>query len=200
MGAKSSRYESVLLPESNGTVFCIHRIHDSQRLHMITQVADDTAADLESLFDNNAAAFHNRTGRLCNGNQALQCAAIGQDSIDDQNVLTLMQEFLGHDDLILILVGEGFHLGNEHITINVDRLGLLGKNQRNIKFLSNKGSNANAGRFNGHDLGNGLMAKSAFEFPTDFLHQSNIHLVVQKAIHLQHITGLYDAVFYDSLF
>ena len=65
---------------------------------MIAQVADHTAADLETLFDDNAAAFHNGAGRFCDIDQTLQCAAVGQEIIDDQNVFALMQELFGDND------------------------------------------------------------------------------------------------------
>ena len=95
----------ILLPEGNGAGFCIHGIHDGKGLHMVAQVPDDPAADLEALLNDNAAAFHNGTGILGNGNQTLQGAAVGQEVIDDQNVLPFVEEFLGNDDLVLVLVG-----------------------------------------------------------------------------------------------
>ena len=167
---------------------------------MVAQVADDTAADLEALFDDNAASFNNGTGGFCNRDQALQGAAVGQEVVDDQNVLPLMEELLGHDNLFLVLMGEGLHLGNKHVAINVDGLGLLGEHHGNAEFLSHKCGNTDTGGLDGQDLGDGLMTKTALEFPTDFLHQGDIHLVIQKTVNFQHITGLNDAVFYDSLF
>ena len=41
---------------------------------------------------------------------------------------------------------------------------------------------------------------AALEFTADLFHQLDIHLVIQEAVHLQHIAGLDDAVFYDSFF
>ena len=40
----------------------------------------------------------------------------------------------------------------------------------------------------------------AVKLPSDLLHQGNIHLVIQEAVDLQNITGLYDSVLCDSLF
>ena len=45
-----------------------------------------------------------------------------------------------------------------------------------------------------------VLSEAALEFTADLLHQGNIHLVVQEAVHLQHIAGLYNAVLNDSLF
>ena len=38
------------------------------------------------------------------------------------------------------------------------------------------------------------------KLPADLFHQLDIHLVVQKAVNFQNITGLDDTVSYDSLF
>ena len=97
-------------------------------------------------------------------------------------------------------MGKGFHLRNEHITVDIDGLGLLGKDHRNAKLLGNKGRNTNAGGLNGQHLIHPLVAKTALKLPSNFFHQRNIHLVIQKAIHLQHITGFDDTILYDSLF
>ena len=97
-------------------------------------------------------------------------------------------------------MGEGFHLCHIHIAVQVDGLGLLGKHHGNAEFLGDEGRNADTGSFDGHNLGDGLVTEAALEFPADLFHQRNVHLVVQKAVHLQHITGLDDAVLHNSLF
>ena len=88
------------------------------------------------------------------------------------------QEFLGYDDLILVLVGEGLHLGHIHFALNVDGLGFLGKYQRNTKLPCHRIGNGNTGGLNGQHLIDGLVGKAAFEFPADLIQQVNIHLVV----------------------
>ena len=45
----------------------------------------------------------------------------------------------------------------------------------------------------------GLVSESAVELLTDLLQQFNIHLVVQKAVNLQYMTGLNDTVFSDAI-
>ena len=191
---------NLLLAEGDGAVLGIHAIHNGQRLQMVTQIPDDLAADLEALLDDDAQTLDGGTGGLCQRDQTLQGAAVGQEIIDDQQMIFFLQELLGHDDHVLVLVGKGLHLSDVHITINVDGLGLLGKDHRHAKFLCNEAGNADAGSLDGHDLGDGLVCEPAVELPTDLLHQVNIHLVIQKAVHLQHITGLHNTVFYDSFF
>ena len=60
--------------------------------------------------------------------------------------------------------------------------------------------NGDAGGLDGQHLGDGLACKTALKFLADLFHQLCVHLMIQKAIHLQHITGFYDTVFYVSLF
>ena len=59
---------------------------------MVAQVPDNTAADLEAFFNDDTAAFHNGTGRLCNGDQSLQGTTVGKEIVNDQHVLTGMEE------------------------------------------------------------------------------------------------------------
>lgn len=66
--------------------------------------------------------------------------------------------------------------------------------------VGNKGSNIDTGYFDGHDLGDSLVAEATLEFQINLLHPRNVYLMVQEAIHLQDITGLDDPVFYNSLF
>ena len=43
---------------------------------MIAQIPDHTSADLEALFNDNAAAFHNGTGGFCNLGYHVESLAI----------------------------------------------------------------------------------------------------------------------------
>ena len=76
-------YSKLLLAEGNGALLRVHGIHNGQRLQVVTQVSNDTAADLEALFHNDAAAFHDGAGAFDDGNQALQGATVGQAAIKD---------------------------------------------------------------------------------------------------------------------
>ena len=167
---------------------------------MITQITDDLTAGLETLFNDNAQTFNGGTGTAGNLDQTHQGAAVCQKIIDDQHMILRGQKPLGNDDLILVLVGKGFHFRHQHLTVDVDGLGLLRENHGNTKFLGNKSGNADTGSLNGQHLVDGLAFKTALEFPADFLHQRDIHLMVQKTVDLQNITGLYSTVFHDSFF
>ena len=97
-------------------------------------------------------------------------------------------------------MGEGLHLGNIQIAVDVDGLALFGKDHRYAKLPGNHNGDSDAGGFNGEHLVNGLMAKTVLELPRDLLHEDHIHLVVQEAVYLQYIAGFDDAVLHNSLF
>jgi len=189
-----------LRTEGDGAGFCVHRIDNGKGLQLIAQIADHIAADLEALFNDDAQTFDGSPGIPGNGDQPLQCAAVCQKIVDDQKPVVFVQKLSGDDYLVAVFVGEGVYLGYIHIAFNIDRLGFLGKHHGNAKFLCHKGGNADAGGLNGHDLGDGLVRKAALELPADLLHQCDIHLVIQEAVHLQNVAGLYNAVLHNSLF
>ena len=189
----------VLLAEGDGTGFGIHGIHDGNGFQMIAQVADPVAAVLEALFDGDAAALYACLCILHNGDQALQCAAVCQEVVDDQHMVIGRKKLLGHNDPVGILVGEGFHLGNVGVAIDIDGLGLFGEDHRDTEFPGNRNRDGNAGGFDGQNLCDLLVAEAALEFPSDFIEQLHIHLMIQKSVHLQHIAGFDDAVLQNSL-
>ena len=73
-------------------------------------------------------------------------------------------------------------------------MGLLGKHQRHTQGPGHRVGNGDAGGFDGQHLGNVRPCKAPQEFFTQLFDQRDIHLVIQKAVHLQHIAGLYNAV------
>ena len=200
MGRRCFLFTELLLPEHDLTGLVIHRFHDSQRFQMIAQIADNLTANLEALLDGNADTLHSAACLVNNGNQTLQRTAVGKEIVDDQHVVVFRQKLLGNHNGILVLVGKGFHLSGVGITGNVDGLGLLCKEQRYFELLCYRISNSNAGSLNGEDFVDGLALESLVEFLADLIHQGNIHLVIEKAVNLQYITFLYNAVFYDSCF
>ena len=95
--------QSVLAAEGDVSGLGIHGVHDGQRFQMVSQVADDAAAGLESLLDGDADPFQGGAGLGDDGDQSLQRAAVGQKIIDDQDVVVWPQKFFGDDDLIFTL-------------------------------------------------------------------------------------------------
>jgi len=132
-------HDLLLRSEPNGARPGIHGLQDGQGFQMIAPFPDGFAAGLEALFNDDTAALHHGTGSLRNGDQSLQRAAVGQKIIDDQDVLAFPQESSGHDDLVFGFVGKGFHLGSQHLPVQVYKPGLFGKHHGNTKFSGHKG-------------------------------------------------------------
>ena len=88
------------------------------------------------------------------------------------------QEFLGNNNIVNSLVGEGLHLGGIQITVNIDTLGFLGKDYGNVEALRHDTGNADTGSLNGKNFIDGLIRKQPFELLSHFVKQLHIHLVV----------------------
>ena len=75
-----------LIPEGDRAGLRIHSVHDCRRFHMITQIANRTAAILEALLDHDTAAFHDVS---CNMDTA--CGGMGQGVGDSAAVTNDIQ-------------------------------------------------------------------------------------------------------------
>ena len=110
------------------------------------------------------------------------------------------QEVLRYNNLILVLMGKGFHFRNIDIAGNVDGLGFFRKNHGNAILPGYGIGDGNAGGFDGKHLRDVLARKTAFEFSADLVQEVDIHLVIKEGINFQNIAGFYDSVFNNSLF
>ena len=110
------------------------------------------------------------------------------------------EELFGDDDIIDLLVGEGLDLGLIVVVIQVDAHGLFGKHHRHIELAGNHGGNADAAGLNGQHLVDGLACKQALPLLCHLAEQGDVHLVVDEAVHLQHIALAHDPVFLNAFF
>ena len=110
------------------------------------------------------------------------------------------QELPGQDHIVNLLMGEGLHFGVVYIPVDIDTLGLLGKYYRHVEILRRNAGDADAGSLDGQDLGDLVRGEAAAEFLSDLIDQVNIHLVVEKAVYLQYISRLYNAVSSNTFF
>ena len=134
------------------TGLSVHAVHDSERLELIAQIADNTAALLETLLHGDADAL-NRTASLCqDGDQALQRTAVCQKIVDNKHMVVRTEKLLRNDNLILALMRKGFNLGNINLAVDVDALGLFRKHDRNAEMTCHNAGNANTGCLNGNDI------------------------------------------------
>ena len=95
-----------------------------------------------------------------------------KDGIVKPNNVLKVDSFLNHQMDISLMeeIGREFHrrFGHKNIT----------------KFPGYEAGNADAGGFNREDFGDFFISKTAMKFLTDFLHERNVHLVVEKTINL----------------
>ena len=81
----------------------VHRLDDGEALQLDALAADEVAALLEALFDGDADALDGGTSLLGQLQQTQQGAAVGQEVVDDENVVLGGEELLGDDDIIIFL-------------------------------------------------------------------------------------------------
>ena len=115
----------LLLSKVHLTGLSVHAVYDGERLELIAQIADNTAALLETLLHGDADAL-DRTAGLCHdGDQTLQRTAVCQKIVDNKHMVVRTEELLRNDNLILTLMRKGFDLSNINLAVDVDALGLL---------------------------------------------------------------------------
>ena len=163
-----------------------HGLDSRQGLHPHAHGADQVAAGLEGLLHGDARPHQGGPGVPHQVNQALEGRAVGQEVVDDQHPVLRQQKLLGHDDVVHPAVGEGLHLGGVHVPGDVFGLVLLGEDHRAIKKLRSHARDPDPRCLDGQNLGNSAVSKQAQELPAHVLKQFYIHLVVEKAVHLQH--------------
>ena len=69
------------------TGLSVHALHDSERLELIAQIADNTAALLETLLHGDADALDRGARLLDQLEKAVQSNAVGQEIVDDEHVV-----------------------------------------------------------------------------------------------------------------
>ena len=130
----------------------------------------------------------------------MQSAAVGQKIIYDQNAVVGGNELFGNDDLIGVFVGEGFHGGDVHITINIHTFGFFGKHHGYVEIFCNSHGDCYAGCFDGEYLGDVFICKTSVKLLAHFIHEIYVDLMVQKGVNFQHVAGLHNAVLCNSFF
>ena len=89
---------------------------------------------------------------------------------------------------------KGFYLCHIHIPFQVDALCLLRKYDRYLEMPRGQTRDPDAGSLDGQNLCDRRICKSPFKFRPHLIEQSDIHLMIQKAVYLQDISLFYNAV------
>ena len=86
-------------------------------------------------------------------------------------------------------------------TVQSARTRLFGEDDGNAAdYVRGNGGNTDSGRLDGNDFGDGRSVETAAEFTPDLIQQRHIHLVVEKAIHLEYAAFFHLPVPQDPLF
>ena len=75
------------MTERDITGLGIHRLHNRQRVDIVSFLTQSVPATLESLFHGDADAFHRGAGMLADIDQAAQRLAVGQEIVDEQDMI-----------------------------------------------------------------------------------------------------------------
>ena len=110
------------------------------------------------------------------------------------------EELFGDNDVIDLFVGEGLNPGLVIVVVQIDAHGLFGKDHRHIELAGDHCCNADAAGFNGQHFVDGLACKQALPLFCHLAEQRDVHLVVDEAVHLQHVALAHDAVLANPIF
>ena len=91
-------------------------------------------------------------------------------------------------------MGEGLHLRHVHISLDVHALGFLREKHGNLKIFGGGAGNGDPRRLDSQDLRHPHALKPTVKLLADPIQQLHVHLVIQKAVHLQHVPFLYDSI------
>ena len=120
--------------------------------------------------------------------------------VNDQHMILCREELFGDDDVVDLFVGEGLDLGLVVIVVQIDAHRLFGEHHRHIELACHHGCNADAAGLDGEHLVDGLAGKQALPLLCHFTEQRNIHLVVDKAVYLEHVALAYNTILADTFF
>ena len=174
----------------------VHAVYDGQALQLDALAADQLTALLEALFNGDADALHRSACLRSQLQQTHQGTAVGQKVVYDQDMVLRREELFGHDDVVHLFMGEGLDLGLVVIVVQVDAHGFFCKHHRHIQLAGHNSRNADAAGLDGQHLVDGFAGKQPLPLPCHLPEQGDIHLMIDKAVHLQHIALADDPVLY----
>ena len=162
----------------------MHLFHPCQRFHSHPFGANPFAARLERLLHSDTGTNNRGPCLLHQIDQPFQRGAVGQKIVNDEHAILRIQIGLCHDDMVDNTVGKGGHLSGVELPAQVSGLALFGKDHRTVEIL---GGYADPGRFDGEDLVHPFVLEQTIPLLSHLVEQFDVHLVVQKAVHLQDI-------------
>ncbi len=156
---------------------------------------------MESLLDGDADALDDGARLVAQLDQAGQRLAVGEEVIDEQHMVALVEIPLGDDDGEFLLLGERVHGRGVLVAIKVDGLRLLREHHGDIAEMTCRhAGDADAGSLDGQDLVDGLSVEMLGPGGAHMVEQFDIALMVEESIHFQHVAWFDGTLPRDALF
>lgn len=126
--------------------------------------------------------------------QSFYSAAISQEIVDNQHVISGIEIFFRNNHMIHFIMGKGSDFCSIHLCIHIAAGGLFGKYHRDPEMDGRQAGNPDTGSFYGQNLIDGPVFEQLIEFSSQLADKGHIDLVIQEAVHLQYISAFNDAV------
>ena len=152
---------------------------------------------LEAFLYDEGHAFDGGSGLAAEVYDAEAGIAVGQEVIDEENVVFGGEVFLADDDGVVSLLGERTHRRDKHV-IHCRGFLLFGKHNGQFHEVSQHDGRCYARGLDGQYLVDGRIGEAPYELYGYLLHQVRVHLVVDEAVHLQYAATVAAAVFQYS--
>ena len=191
---------SVVLFAEGQRAVVVHFVDDGQAGKAVAFGAQLGPAGLEAFLNTDADARDGRPGLAADVEQAAHGFAVGEEIVQDQHAVARAEELFGQRDVIIAPIGKRVDGGGEHVPVNIFAFCFFGKHDRHAEMPRRHAGDGDAGGFDREDLVDAGPVKNAAELRPDRIQKFHIQLVVQKAVHLEHVAGPDLALLPDTLF
>jgi len=196
------RYEIVgkALSAELDAVFLAHGFYTGQRFHTDALAAEHVSAGLKRFFNTDAAADERCAGLLHQLDETAERSAVGKKIVNDEYAVVRAEKILGNDDIVYPLVSVGADFRRPYISCDIQRLAFLGKNKRTPEGLRRYARNTDTGCLDRKNLIDTAVVVQALKLFGKFGEEHDVHLMVQKTVHLQNAAVTHYTIAADPIF
>ena len=166
---------------------------------MDAHAAEFVATVLEGFLDEEAHAHEFGTGLLHEVENTLGRVAVGQEVIDEEHLVALLQIVAAHANVVGALLCEGEDGGLEHVFHRAGSL-FLGEHHGEFEQIAHHDGGGDAAGFDGDNLVDVRAGEAAHEFNGHGLHEDGVHLMVDEIVDFQDASFEASAVAKDTVF
>lgn len=162
--------------------------HNGQALATYATFIQHSTSLLERLLDNETHAFNRCTSLLAEVEDAQGCIAVGQEIVDEEQAVALLEVTAADGHLVFLLFGKGKDGGRELVFHRAGGF-LLDKHHGEVHDETHHDGWGDATGLDGYDFVDVDVRKTCHEFTCHVEHQVGVHLMVDEAVHLQYAAG-----------